>query len=283
MYFLFFSPSFLCLFLGKVLAENIWNEREINGIKIQSQFVTAESDDECKLNADLSKEDWEYLGDHAKFSRHSLQISKCLDSSCCEPARSPVFRLLKARFVPPPYALVRDQEGDIKLANPDKPESNCFYPDLSFRLGFRCGVEELHYDTYNGELTQSDLKSLLCSVCGQQFGNKKQVKLHRKYTHQNTKSQGREEMVFDDDDEKALDLGRDIDTRGLVEVVAKRDDEYFCVFEDGHCEWMYLPSNYEEVVRYDNYIKSIEHEDNPPDIEEVINYGEWIKSPYIMD
>ena len=233
------------------------------------------------MKAELTAEDWDFLGDHAKFSRHSLQISKCFDASCCKPPRSPVFRLLKSRFIPPPYGLVRDDSGDIKLANPDQPEQDCYFADLTFRLAFRCGADNLHYDTYNGELTQSELKSLICKVCGKQFGNKTQVKSHKKHTHKNTRSQGRDENIFDD--EKDMDLGYDIDTKGLVEVIAERDGEYFCVFDDGHCEWMYLPSNCEAIHRFKEYMESIRDNDDPPAIEDVINYGEWIKSPYILE
>ncbi len=93
---------------------------EIKGNKIHSHFISKEYDDENIIDTTLTSEDWEFLNDHARFSRHSIQISKCFDSDCdhcsSHPLRSQIFKLLGSRFVPPPYAITRNEDGLYTLS-----------------------------------------------------------------------------------------------------------------------------------------------------------------------
>lgn len=100
---------------GAVLSDKVWNNMEIGGKIVSAHFVSAEDDDEHKSNFKLDKDDFIFLNNHAVFGRHSLQIAKCFDAECCEKPRSQVFKMLKSRFIPPPYVLRRHSTAGLVL------------------------------------------------------------------------------------------------------------------------------------------------------------------------
>lgn len=105
--------------------------------------------------------DHKWFVNHVKISRYSLQISKCMANhfcTTCKPIRSPIFKLLKGRFIPPPYALIRDEIGHMFVADHQNVPANAFMPKLLYRLAVRQKIENLRMDTFNNELNDEKLQ-----------------------------------------------------------------------------------------------------------------------------
>ena len=116
------------------LASKVWNGMEVGEQKC------VEMDEKIDVDLPLSKEDYIWLNDHAKMSRHTLQIAKCGDRDCCSPLRSDIFKVLKSRFVPAPYCLKRDEEGAIILSDENSYKVGKNGSDEMMPLSFRLSI-----------------------------------------------------------------------------------------------------------------------------------------------
>ena len=145
---------------------------------------------------DLNEEDMAFFNNHCKLSRHTLQISKCFENDCghcsSHPVRSNMFVLLKSRFVPPPCKLRRNVEsGELEIADPWNSKQGDKWANLWIPTSLRLTIPNLHCDTFNGELNEAELKSLICNCCNAQFGSKKMMTLHERSAHS-----GHKDVIF---------------------------------------------------------------------------------------
>ena len=61
-------------------------------------------------------------------------------------------------------------------------------------------------DTFNKELSDKDLKKLICPNCGKQFGSKKLMKCPKKFLHPNIAHDNNIDIQLEDQDEFDYDL-----------------------------------------------------------------------------
>ena len=153
---------------------------------VYSNFVDAGSELEFKKLVDSI--DYKWIEKHVVLSRHSIQIAKCVEwKNCatCGKQRSKIFNILKTRFIPPPIAMRQSENGPV-LIKPEDVKDDDFWPDITFRLAYLKGElsgSKVRMDSYNKELSEDDLKKLICPICKVQFQNQTFMKAHRAAMH----------------------------------------------------------------------------------------------------
>ena len=98
-----------------------------------------------------------------------LQIIKCNDTSCCSPARSSYFSVIKDRFLPPPMPIVQTVDGLVT----DIPKQQFAPLFLTIQLGNAvlpartlCNFPKgIPYD-FGCPSLQEELHKRICSECG---------------------------------------------------------------------------------------------------------------------
>lgn len=232
------------------VAENVWDGLMIENSPVHSEYIPR-GDGATYLVDNVPVIDFKWFKIHCRISRHSFQIAKCLNKKCitCRSVRSHIFKLLQARFISPPVAMEHDKFGRLKLVDPEtiKPtDKHLHWPDYVMRSKLN-GLQNLSMDSYNGELSNDDLKKITCNVCGEQFQNQSFMLKHRRAMHYRERGKAVDVKV----DIKTFEEQFDFDLRGLMKCVDfRKPDKYLCVFEDEHIEWMSLHEDLKQVQEY---------------------------------
>ena len=234
-------------YAGICVADNVWNGIKIEDSEVHAEFIPSGRGAKY-LSDNVPKIDFKWFKSHCVVSRHSLQIAKCFDKNCisCKKVRSPIFTVLKSRFIPPPIAMEHDKNGQLKLVDPNhiKPGNKRYYwPDYNMRSKY-IGLKNLSMDTYNSEISEEDLIKLTCDICKEQFQNQTFLKLHRIALH----FRKRKQTVNVKMDVSLFLKEFEFDLRGLKKCVDFRTpDKYLCIFNDGHSEWMSLHEDLQQI------------------------------------
>ena len=147
----------------------------------------------------------------------------------------------------------QDRNGNLCLEDPETMNPNdktLYWPDYTFRSRF-AHLKDLKMDSYNGELSLSDLQKCTCDICGIQFQNQTFMMKHRRALHFRKRKQSNNNINYDINN---FNWNECFDTKGMLRVISsKKPDKYLCVFEDGHIEWLALPQSFKKVQEYLEY------------------------------
>lgn len=94
---------------------------------------------------DFLTEQWKQR--HVRQSQYLLQIVKCGNASCCEPARTNIREFFKQQFLPAPIPIIQTPAGP-KIGRVD--DTNSHFLDLSSRIALSSmlGHPIKCFDTY---------------------------------------------------------------------------------------------------------------------------------------
>ena len=210
---------------GKILGE-IWSGMVIDGHPVIAEYIADEGSEVVK---DIS-EKWK--SSHVRSSQYLLQIVKCGGIVCCMPFRSSYRKIVKDRFLPPPFSICQSPDDGLTWTRSNTGD----YLSLHQTIAMCCMIPAsahrkyplgIPYDAFNPAV-MDDLKY----DCAQNVGC---VSIRSKLCR----------SCSDDNDaksEEASDAEESVATKRVrpLRVAAIRQREPLCVMQMQEMEWMSL-------------------------------------------
>lgn len=170
-----------------------------------------------------------WYSNHVRESQYFLQITKCVDDSCCAPRRSALRNILYEGFLQAPFPI---SQNPFHIPKPNEVGSESF-PSLLLRQCIKLRPDisqgrEIPYDTYC--LTVKELViGRTCTICGIYFASKCSMNNHRRNVHGGAMA--------------------DVSRVRPLRVLSRRPQEVLCVVEES-VEWVDVEAVDEEKVTY---------------------------------
>ena len=212
---------------GKILGE-IWSGMVIDGHRVIAEDIADEASEVVK---DIS-EKWK--SSHVRSSQYLLQIVKCGDIVCCMPFRSSYRKIVKDRFLPPPFSICQSPDDGLTWTRSYTGHYLLLHQTIvmggmipaSAHRKYPLGIP---YDAFNPAV-KDDLKKRMCAQCGMYFCTVKAMPVHRR-------------SCSDDNDaksEEASDSCVATERVRPLRIAAIRQREALCVMQMQEMEWMSL-------------------------------------------
>lgn len=175
-------------YAGTALAE-VWASLTIDGYPLTAEYVDPEHAEVDSETLHVRNLDWRAV--HIRDSQYFTQIVKCSDNTCCRPARSSYFDLVKDRFLPPPIPLVQTANGldvpeeEAALVGTSGKFCSPFLTQLFLSShGSRISrdFKSMPYDLFCPSV-RSMLQKRVCSKCGIYHSSISGVLNHQRQCH----------------------------------------------------------------------------------------------------
>ena len=174
-----------------------------------------------------------------RFGTYFTMFSKCNDTSCCKPSRSPFFQIYPNRFVNPPVAIDRSSNV-IKLADPAVVTPKTRLIDPLQARAMNIGLDDIPFDLH-APSARDHIAERTCPVCRKYFSSHAQMVRHRISLHYRTRQK------LPADYEKSLCESKPDD---VLLVYGRRDDMFKVVTSNGITDVMDLPDSHPAVKEF---------------------------------
>ena len=137
------------------------------------------ADETSEVVKDIS-EKWK--SSHVRSSQYLLQIVKYDDIVCCMPFRSSYRKIVKDRFLPPPFSICQSPDDGLTRTRSFTGHHLSLHQTIvmsgmipaSAHRKYPLGIP---YDAFNPAV-KDDLRKRMCAKCGMYFGTIKAMSVH---------------------------------------------------------------------------------------------------------
>ncbi|GES90526.1 hypothetical protein GLOIN_2v1783204 [Rhizophagus clarus] len=180
-------------YAGESLCD-IWSRDLIFGKSVDARYVEelANPFENLEFEGDDSPEcfvPWSWIENHCNLCQYSLDIKRCMNTSCCGPSRAKEamdFLLLNNGFLPP---VTKGRDGHFTSA--------------IHLLEYYDHLKIPGYDSHCPSFDQTTYSRLCCSVCGKYFPTLTFMTNHKRTMH--PASRGRPKGKFKEQNSRVLD------------------------------------------------------------------------------
>lgn len=165
---------------GEILAE-VWSGNYINEFPVIAEHVPIHSAEIVETSDSLEwfTEKWRLV--HVRQAQYALQITKCVDETCCKPIRSNFRNILPTGFIPAPILFTHALSGPRPC---EKATEEGYFGTLAERMLLSRSdfSQQIPFDRYCPSV-QNELDARTCKLCNAYFVTKGALDIHRKSLH----------------------------------------------------------------------------------------------------